>query len=80
VTDSHTPELSATSARNETRRVVPHYYNATHIWASTTTTGALLPHRVVGGKRQYQMGHPGPSARQPAPQVAGRVLCVRGHG
>jgi hypothetical protein len=73
VTDSHTPELPATSARNETGRVVPHYYSATHIWASTTDHWTLLPHRVVGGKRQYQMGHPGPSARQPAPLVAGRI-------
>lgn len=57
MTDSHTPGLSATSARNETGRVVPRYYNATHMRASTTTTGALIPNRVVGGKRQYQMGH-----------------------
>jgi hypothetical protein len=25
---------------------VPRYYSATHIWASTTTTGTPLPHRV----------------------------------
>jgi hypothetical protein len=68
VTDSHTPGLPATSARNETRGFAPRYHNATHIWASTTTTGTLLLNRVVAVNvdqfRHTECGHPSP---RPAP-------------
>jgi hypothetical protein len=30
------------------RGFAPRYYSATHIWASTTNAGTLLPNRVVG--------------------------------
>jgi hypothetical protein len=71
VTDSHTPGLSATSARNETARVVPRYYSATRIWASTTTTGTLLPNRVIERQREAWKAGGSVGAREAVSAAAG---------
>jgi hypothetical protein len=77
VADSHTPGLSATSARNETGRVVPRYYNATHIWASDNHHWTLLPNprrSAVNGNTRWGTPAPRPATRSPG---AGPIALLR---